>query len=82
MSAERPVMIKVKQGQFNDPEENNLANLHAANYQAKVPVAQQCRTRMTDIRLNAELSRLRKFKIVAQKTAVWYNELATRILAE
>ena len=37
---------------------------------------------MTDVRLNTELFRLRRFKGVAQATSVWYNELASRILAE
>jgi len=37
---------------------------------------------MTDVRLNAELFRLRRFKHVAQKTSLWYNTLAGRILAE
>ena len=36
---------------------------------------------MTDIRLNAELYRLRKFKEVAYQTSSWYNELAARVLA-
>ena len=81
MSAERPLMIQVKQGQFNEPDTNNQANLHVPDHTAKVPI-QQCKTRMTDIRLNSELYRLRKFKNVAQKTALWYNELVTRVLAE
>ena len=37
---------------------------------------------MADVRLNAELFRLRKFKLAAHKTAQWYNQLAARILAE
>lgn len=37
---------------------------------------------MADIRLNAELHRLRRFKEVAHKTAKWYNQLAAMILAE
>ena len=75
-------MISVKQGQFNDPDSHNQANLHAQDNVVKLPMVQQCKTRMTDIRLNAELYRLRKFKNVAQNTAIWYNELAARVLAE
>ena len=75
-------MIKVKQGQFNEPETNNQANLHVPDHKAKMPSVQQCYTRMTDVRLNAELHRLRQFKQVAQQTAAWYNELASRLLAE
>ena len=48
-------MIKVKQGQFNEPETNNQANLHVPDHKAKLPSVQQCYTRMTDVRLNAEL---------------------------
>ena len=59
MSAERPLMIKVKQGQFNEPEVNNQPNLHVIDHTAKLPKVQQCNTRMTDIRLNSELYRLR-----------------------
>lgn len=36
---------------------------------------------MTDIRLNAELFRLRKFKDVAHQTSFWYNDLAACVLA-
>lgn len=36
---------------------------------------------MIDIRLNAELFRLRKFKDVAHQTSFWYNDLAARVLA-
>ena len=83
MSAERPLMISVKQGQFNDPDSHNQPNLHAKeDNTVPRPMVQQCKTRMTDVRLNAELYRLRKFKNVAQSTAAWYNELAARVLAE
>ena len=84
MTAERPAMIKVRQAQFNEPEANNLGNLHARDNSryVDVPLSQQCKTKMMDMRLNAELFRLRKFKHVAQQTASFYNKLAAQILAE
>ena len=81
MRAERPYITRVKRAQFNDPRSNDQANLHSKELYPGVP-QQQCGARMADIRLNAELFRLRKFKLAAQKTAQWYNQLAARILAE
>ena len=82
MTAERPIMTKIKQEQFGDPEQYNQANLHANGNRAKMPRVQQFMTRMTDIRLNSELFRLRRFKYVAYETAKWYNTLAAKILQE
>ena len=82
MNAERPDMISVKQEQFNDPENHNQTNTHAGNAENTIAVpSQQIMSRMTDIRLNADLHRLRKFKMVAMKSA-WYNNLAAKVLHE
>ena len=40
MTAERPDVIKIKQGQFNDPESNQQANLHGVNNLASMPMGQ------------------------------------------
>ena len=73
--------MKIRKQQFNDPQTYNLGNLHivTTGMEQAVPKNSQCADKMKDLRLNAELARLRMFKKVSGETRC-FSEFISKVL--
>ena len=73
MKHERRYIMDMKKKQYDDPEKYVTANLYETNgpYSSTFPSKHCADEKVTDVRLNVQLNRIRKFKNVAAKS-IWY----------
>jgi len=81
MNHERRQIMEMKKKQFNNPENIKQCLLNTAGHPVAfdIPENMKISTKISSIRTNVQINRIRKFKNVAAKS-IWYEDLLKELI--